>query len=141
VKYLMLYLANDIVKKEDESVLAIQISNHIIEMSTLKEADLCGSDVLDERVFVTTVHKAKGLEFDDVIVFDAVEGRYPNFYNQDNLRLKAEDARKFYVALSRAKKRLFITWSKARRDYHGMLRPHNISPFMKFILKFFNDVG
>jgi DNA helicase-2/ATP-dependent DNA helicase PcrA len=76
-------------------------------MSTLKEADLCGSDVLDERVFVTTVHKAKGLEFDDVIVFDAVEGRYPNFYNQDNLRLKAEDARKFYVALSRAKKNAF----------------------------------
>ena len=27
--------------------------------------------------YVTTVHKAKGLEFDNVIVFDAADGRYP----------------------------------------------------------------
>jgi DNA helicase-2/ATP-dependent DNA helicase PcrA len=140
LEYVLLYLINEIVNPQEEPLLAVQLANHVVEMSTLKEADLCGSDFLTERVFVTTVHKAKGLEFDDVIVFDAVDGRYPNYYNQDNPRLRSEDARKFYVALSRARKRLFIAWSAARRNYHGILQPRKITPFMKPILKFFNDV-
>jgi DNA helicase-2/ATP-dependent DNA helicase PcrA len=108
-----------------------------VEINTLKEADLCNSSTITDRVFVTTVHKAKGLEFDNVVVFDAVDGRYPNFYSKNDPQALNEDARKFYVAMSRAKKRLFIAYSEAFVDYRGGVHPRQLTPFMKSIKKFF----
>ncbi len=71
-----------------------------------------------ERIYVTTVHKAKGLEFDNVIIFDAADGRYPNAYNKTKQQ-DEEDARKFYVAMSRAKRRLFIAYALQKVDRLG----------------------
>ena len=68
------------------------------------------------------MHKAKGLEFDNVIVFDAADGRYPNAFNK-NKKQDEEDARKFYVAMSRAKRRLYIAYSLQMIDRYG--RVHN----------------
>jgi DNA helicase-2/ATP-dependent DNA helicase PcrA len=50
----------------------------------------------------------------------------------------AEDARKFYVAMSRAKKRLFISQSMMRLDYHRQPQPRQLTPFMTPLLKYFN---
>ena len=75
----------------------------------MKEADLCSSDVVRDRVFLSTVHKAKGLEFENVVIADARDGVYP-FFKSSTPEAKEEDARKFYVALSRAKKTITITW-------------------------------
>ena len=77
------------------------------------------------------------MEFDNVIVFDAIDGRIPNFYSRGNPRQLAEDARKFYVALSRAKRRLYVSQCLHRMDYHNM--PHEVflTPFMKPIAKYF----
>ena len=119
--------------------LVEQLWAYVTEINTLKEADLCNSQTLQERIFVTTVHKAKGLEFDNVIIFDAVDGRYPNFYNQNNERLLAEDKRKFYVAMTRAKKRLYVAWSTTRIDYYNRSHPRDITPFMRPILQFFEE--
>ena len=90
-------------------------------------------------VFVTTIHKAKGLEFDNVIVFDAVDGRMPNFYSRTNPQMLAEDARKFYVALSRARRRLYVSQCIRRYDNRNM--PHDVftTPFMRHIAKFFKE--
>ena len=120
-----------------EPSLYEQLCNHMMEISTIKEADLCDSRNMQERVFVTTIHKAKGLEFDNVIVFDAVDGRIPNFYSRGNQRQLSEDARKFYVAMSRAKKRLYVSQCVSRLDYHNIPHDVHLTPFMRPIVRFF----
>lgn len=135
--YILKYVKDDMVDMESEPSLAVQLSNHILEMNTMKEADLCNSRSIEDRIFVTTVHKAKGLEFDNVIVFDAIEGRYPNYYHQNNANMVAEDARKFYVAMTRAKKRLFVSICQTRMDYRNQPQPRKITRFMNPIMKYF----
>lgn len=139
LRYVTAYLSKDMIDSTAEPSLYEQLSNHAMEISTLREADLCGSSSIDERIFVTTIHKAKGLEFDNVIIFDAVDGRMPNFYSRNNPRLLAEDARKFYVALSRARARLYISQCIRRYDYRNM--PHDVftTPFMRHIAKYFQS--
>lgn len=139
LRYVTAYLSKDMIDSTAEPSLYEQLSNHAMEISTLKEADLCGSSSIDERIFVTTIHKAKGLEFDNVIIFDAVDGRMPNFYSRNNPRLLAEDARKFYVALSRARSRLYISQCIRRYDYRNM--PHDVftTPFMRHMAKYFQS--
>lgn len=133
------FLSQDMIDGRAEPSLVEQVAHHIVEMSTLKEADLCGGSSVTERVFVTTVHKAKGLEFDNVIVFDAVDGRYPNYYTQNDPRRVAEDARKFYVAMTRAKKRLVVWQSDARLNSRKEPQPKLLTPFMRPILRFFEE--
>lgn len=136
--YIFEYLSHDILRPAEEPSLIEQLRQHIMEINTLKEADLCNSSTITDRIFVTTVHKAKGLEFDNVIVFDAVDGRYPNYYNKENPRLLEEDKRKFYVAISRARKRLFVSQSLTRIDYKGQPHRKLLTPFMQTIARFFS---
>lgn len=138
LRYVIRYLEDDLIDEEHEHSLAQQLDAHIVEINTLKEADLCNSSSIDDRVFVTTVHKAKGLEFDNVIVFDAVEDRYPSYFNRNNPMGIAEDARKFYVALTRAKKRLYVSQCLTRLDWHNQPRERKLTRFMNPIQKFFS---
>lgn len=136
--YITDYLSADLICPSAEPCLAMQLWTHIMEISTLKEADLCGCKSMTDRIFVTTIHKAKGLEFDNVIVFDAVDGRIPNFYSENNPRLMAEEARKFYVAISRAKRRLYVSQCAVRTDFHNQPHPQFLTRFMEPLQKFFN---
>lgn len=139
LRFVMDYLSGEMIDPSREPSLYEQLSNHTMEISTLKEADLCGSSNMKERIFVTTIHKAKGLEFDNVIIFDAVDGRMPNYYSRNNPRQLAEDARKFYVALSRAKHRLYVSQCITRLDYQNVPHDLHLTPFMKPIAKYFKE--
>ena len=139
LRFVMDYLSGEMIDTGREPSLYEQLSNHTMEISTLKEADLCGSSNMKERIFVTTIHKAKGLEFDNVIIFDAVDGRMPNYYSRNNPRQLAEDARKFYVALSRAKHRLYVSQCITRLDYQNVPHDVHLTPFMKPIAKYFKE--
>lgn len=66
------------------------------------------------RIPILTVHQAKGLEYDNVFISGLVEGIFPN--KKGNLD---EEKRLFYVAMTRAKKRIILTYSK--RNYWGKL--------------------
>lgn len=130
--------------------LYAQISEHIYEMtSTINEGDLVNSpDLLDDRVFIMTVYKAKGLEFENVVVLGAINGTYPFYYidkvlsdphSTSEMRSKArhdymEDARKFYVAISRAKKRLCISYSTYNQ--HNFMT--GVTPFIRSIKNHFD---
>jgi len=59
-------------------------------------------------------HSAKGLEFDTVFIIDAAEGLVPSgrAFLKDNLE---EERRMFYVALTRAKKELYVLYAKKHR--------------------------
>ena len=135
--YITGYLGSELIDEQKEHALITQLQHHFMEMNTLKEADLCNSSAIDDKIFVTTVHKAKGLEFDNVIIFDAIEGRYPNYFSQNNPQMVAEDARKFYVAMTRAKKRLIVMQSTIRMDYHNQPQERNITRFMRPLLNRF----
>ncbi len=135
IYYIFQYLTDDIINEAKEPSLKEQLEHHIMELSTFKEADLCGSSTIKDRLFVSTIHKAKGLEFDNVIVFDAVDGRIPNFYHENNPQLLAEDARKLYVAMSRAKRRLLVCYS--RQGASAGMPDRKLSRFMEPVKKFF----
>ena len=136
--YIKTYFFAEFANAQVHPSLITQLSFCAQKINTLKEADLCNTSIINERIFVTTIHKAKGLEFDNVIIPDVTDGRYPNYYNQTNERLVSEDARKLYVALTRAKKRIIITHSLAKPTYNGFLRPCNPSRFLTPILRFFH---
>lgn len=133
------YLASNMIDAAAEPSLYEQLSHHAMEIATLKEADLCGGTAMNERIFVTTIHKAKGLEFDNVILFDAVEGRMPNYYTRNTPHLFAEDARKFYVAITRAKRRLYVSQSLTQVGWHGDVSERHLTPFMRTVEKYFGS--
>jgi DNA helicase-2/ATP-dependent DNA helicase PcrA len=83
-------------------------------------ADLAGPPHLDEDYLVlSTVHSAKGLEWDAVHVIAAYDGNFPADMSTTNEESIAEERRLFYVALTRARRRLHVY--VPRRYYH---RPH-----------------
>jgi DNA helicase-2/ATP-dependent DNA helicase PcrA len=59
-----------------------------------------------EGVNLLTVHASKGLEFNEVYVVDLVEGRFPNTRMMSSVE---EERRLFYVAVTRAKNRLYLS--------------------------------
>lgn len=140
MNHFLRFLAEDIMLGEETLSLSEHVDKHALEMSTFKEADLCNSSSMDERIFVTTIHKAKGLEFDNVIAFDMIDGRIPNYYSGDMPEQKAEDARKFYVAISRAKRRLYVAYSTTRPDRYGRPWSRHLTPFMAPICHLFSDM-
>ena len=78
------------------------------------------------------------LKFDNVIVFDAIEGRIPNFFSLNDRAMMEEDARKFYVAISRAKRRLYVSYCTTRRDYHNEEHRQYLTRFMIPLQKLFD---
>ena len=88
----------------------------------LAEAALASDqDELDqgEKTGVTlmTVHAAKGLEFDTVFVSGMEEGLFPHGGMGDSKRDEEEERRLFYVAMTRAKSRLYLTLATVRKIY------------------------
>ena len=73
-----------------------------------------------------------------MIVFDVVDGRYPNYYPRLSTAYVDEDKRKLYVALSRAKRRLYVSWNMTCIDTNNQPHKRELSPFMRPILKYFD---
>jgi len=79
-------------------------------------------DELDRKedtrgVTLMTVHAAKGLEFDTVFITGMEEGLFPHEGMGNEERDEEEERRLFYVAVTRAKKRLLLTLARVRRIY------------------------
>jgi DNA helicase-2/ATP-dependent DNA helicase PcrA len=61
-------------------------------------------------LILSTIHSAKGLEFHSVFIIWALEGRFPSFYNTASTEDLEEERRLLYVAATRAKQNLFISY-------------------------------
>ena len=61
-------------------------------------------------VILSTIHSAKGLEWHSVFIIWALEGRFPSFYNINTDEELEEERRLLYVAATRAKENLFISY-------------------------------
>ena len=69
------------------------------------------------RVALMTLHSAKGLEFDTVFLVGMEEGLFPHSRASQSDADLEEERRLCYVGITRARKRLFVTWTLFRRSY------------------------
>lgn len=72
--------------------------------------DIEATDKEEEYVTLSTIHSAKGLEWHSVFIIHAVEGFFPSSRSAENLDTLEEERRLMYVASTRAKQNLFITY-------------------------------
>lgn len=72
--------------------------------------DVEGPNRDDERLVLSTIHSAKGLEWQCVFVIWVVDGRFPSVYSFLTDEELEEERRLFYVAVTRAKRHLYLTY-------------------------------
>lgn len=118
------------------------ISEYLQSVSLLSDTDEMTDDNL---VTVATIHAVKGLEFDNVFTIACEENVFPSAMSEDI----EEERRLMYVAVTRAKERLFVSWSKTRFRFNEVVAnrksrfinemadreicfERNYSPFAKF---------
>lgn len=97
-------------KTYPEIKMELEALNKIIRANQNAERGVC----------ISTFHKLKGLEFDNVFMIDMKESIFPNYTRIEEsnypenieLNLKEEETRICYVAVTRAKKRLFVYYDK-----------------------------
>jgi DNA helicase-2/ATP-dependent DNA helicase PcrA len=79
------------------------------------------ADSVDERVPVSllTMHNAKGLEFPIVFIAGLEEGLFPHSRSIDTDAAMEEERRLCYVGMTRAEKRLYLSWARYRRRFGG----------------------
>lgn len=80
-------------------------------------SDVDNLDESTDAVTLMTMHSAKGLEFDNVFLVGMEEGLFPSKRSIEEDNQTEEERRLCYVAITRAKKHLFITNTKKRTLY------------------------
>ena len=93
-------------------------------------SDVDKYDDTADAVVLMTVHAAKGLEFPCVFIAGMEEGIFPSDKDGESEDALSEERRLAYVAITRAKERLFITYARERMMY-GRTRPGLLSRFVK----------
>ncbi len=93
---------------ERKAKLLLDLSSHYKELRRFVNAMVLGGNELSEGegVNLLTVHASKGLEFPEVYVIDLVDGRFPNRKMMSSIE---EERRLFYVAVTRAKDKLYLS--------------------------------
>ena len=102
------------------------LENYLNEISLLTSEE--SLDELDDYISLMTVHNSKGLEFDTVFIVSLVEGTFPHSLST-TLEEIEEERRLFYVAVTRAKKNLFLSYIQYSYKY-GSQEPKTISRFI-----------
>ena len=85
----------------------------IEKLDNLKEL-LKNASSSKSNISISTIHSSKGLEYDNVFIIDLIDGEFPqkSILNSFDEKLLEEERRLFYVAMTRARKRLFLYTKK-----------------------------
>jgi DNA helicase-2/ATP-dependent DNA helicase PcrA len=70
----------------------------------------------EDRLILSTIHSAKGLEWHSVFVIWALDGRFPSLYALSREEEMEEELRLMYVAATRAREGLFFTYPRQVYD-------------------------
>ncbi len=85
------------------------LSDMALEPPSDSVGDILAVDREEGLLTLSTIHSAKGLEWHSVFIIWAVDGRFPSLYNTSDEEME-EERRLMYVAATRAKENLFITY-------------------------------
>jgi len=109
--------------------LLSDLASHYQETRRFVNAMVLGGNELSEGdgVNLLSIHASKGLEFTEVYVVDLMDGRFPNTKLMGKGGSLDEERRLFYVAVTRAKERLYLSYAKYDRVKKLDFRP---SPFL-----------
>lgn len=93
-------------------------AERLIEEAALQsDQDELAAEQKKDGVKLMTVHAAKGLEFDTVFVTGLEDGLFPHERDDSDNVDSEEERRLFYVALTRAKKKAYLTYAISRRIF------------------------
>jgi DNA helicase-2/ATP-dependent DNA helicase PcrA len=82
-----------------------------------------------DGVALLTVHSSKGLEFDVVFVVGLAEGTFPDYRAVGRKREMEEEARNAFVAVTRSKRLLYLTYPRVKKMPWGDLRVQQASRY------------
>lgn len=99
------------IKLYEEADSEATLADFISGISLLSDVDK--TEELSEAVSLLTVHSAKGLEFENVFLVALEEGIFPSSYAEEDEDLQ-EERRLMYVAITRAKENLNMSYAKTR---------------------------
>ncbi|MGK0291274.1 MAG: DNA helicase-2/ATP-dependent DNA helicase PcrA, partial [bacterium] len=128
-------------RKDDIATLAgysskfDNLNSFLNELSLVGNEDFAFSDTEEkdqEKVVLTTIHQAKGLEWDHVFVIALSEGLFPSGHSLFSDEQTEEERRLFYVAVTRAKKKLYLTSPKNVKIW-GQDKHFSVSKFIEEI--------
>ena len=106
------------------------LSGFLEEVALYSEADR--DDGSDDKVTLMTVHSAKGLEYKNIFVIGLDDGIFPSSRSFDSEADMEEERRLAYVAITRAKERLYLT-NASQRMLFGQTQRNVTSRFMREI--------
>jgi len=110
-------LANieELIRAANESELRRETASEFLDRAALS-SELDHLDP-DARVSLMTLHSAKGLEFDTVFLAGMEEGLFPHSRSLNSNEDLEEERRLCYVGITRARKKLYVTWTPSRNNY------------------------
>ena len=94
------------------------INNFLEETSLYRDTS---NNENKDAITLMTVHNAKGLEFEAVFMTGMEHSVFPHYFALEEENGIEEERRLFYVAITRAKKKLYLTYSKRRRINTGIM--------------------
>ena len=106
-------ILNEIEEASKEFESFASWKTHIKEYSEALKLKKKNQSEKENGISLLTFHAAKGMEFDTVFIIDASEDYTPYWQAEDSAAIE-EERRMFYVAVTRAKNRLFILHAKDR---------------------------
>ena len=113
------------------------LSDFLEDVALASELDKNINDY-QKKVSLMTIHLAKGLEFNHVYIVGLEEDLFPSAMSSSTRADLEEERRLFYVALTRAKKKVTITYAKTRYRW-GKLNACEPSRFIKEIDKTYTN--
>ena len=119
-----------ITKTFEEEKGLVSLEEFLDELSLVSDVEEYKNNT--DVVTLMTVHSSKGLEFNNVFVIGMEEGIFPHNNSLEDSSDIEEERRLFYVAVTRAKKNLWLVNSK-RRMLYGMDSANPVSRFIKEI--------
>ena len=116
---------------DEEGEVGLTPLDHFLQKAMLvAQLDVLGPDA--DAVTLMTMHNAKGLEFPIVFITGLEDGLFPLAKAYDDPAMLEEERRLFYVGITRAKRKLFLTHAEERRR-NGEFMPSKASSFLQAI--------
>lgn len=105
---------------EDGELLDKSLGSYLQQITLLTDADEDKEE--SDVVKLMTIHAAKGLEFPVVFVGGLEENLFPSGMSINTIEELEEERRLFYVAITRAKSRLFLTYANTRYKFGSLIQ-------------------